>query len=306
MLDELQKELKNYQDLRDSAIKNNTDFGWINEIITGLEQKIAALPEPEPETVVEVVRPAFELPTNYNIVFSDSRANEEISGLIAQVEAQLIGEHKAELEVIYEAHRLKLNELQSIIDIGIPENERLTQLVSTLTAEKLGAESKRDNAVAIKEVAEAANVKLLQENKSLNGQIDELEKVIQSYKKPIAAFGLSLTTSLKPETDEEKQARLTREKMDLINQNLSRFDVKPLPTKEELVTSTQLDDSFRSLATDQAVASNESTGAGVSEAAAPVEQAEDGSSKLVLEKQLYADVAQLKQQMIDVMQHLTL
>src|SRR5437016_929361 len=100
-LDELKQELQKYKDLRDKAIKDGTDFWWINDTIASLEEKIAALPEPEsePESAPESAQPTKEaivLPADYNAVFGDPRANEEITNLIRQVKAQLIEDHNAE------------------------------------------------------------------------------------------------------------------------------------------------------------------------------------------------------------------
>lgn len=318
MLDELNQELQKYKELRDNAKNANEDFGWINEIIAKLEQDIAALPKPEPSAETKVVvigRPAFVLPTNYNVIFNDLRANDEISGLILQVESQLIAEHEAELETIFKEHREKLAELQGIIDIGVPENERLTQLVEdleaqaiTLGAAKVEAEAKRNNAVAIAEEAEAITRRTLQEKASLSEQIKELEGMLQVYrKKPDVLTGITLTTTLKAETEEEKATRIEKARVDQINKNLQKYDnIAPLPTKDEIVTSKQLDDSFREVAEDPAVASDKPGGEGIQETAAPVEQAEDGSSKLAIEQQLQADVTSLKEQMRIVFDRLDL
>lgn len=318
-LDDLKQELQSYKDSRDKAIKNGEDFAWINDIIVGLEQDIERLSKQEmgtqstEEPAAEIARPVFVLPTNYNLIFGDTRANQEITNLIAQVEKQLIAEHKAELETIFETHRQKLAELQSIIDIGVPENARLTELVgtlqsqvSTIAAEKKEAELKRDNAVALKEEAETTLRRVEQEKSSLSEQIRELEGMLQVYrKKPEAPTGITLTTTLKPETEDEKAVRMEKARVEQINKNLQKYDIAPLPTKDEIVTSTQLDDSFRSMAASEAVVSDEPGGVGVSQAAASVEQAEDGASKLTIE-QIAADVTGLKEQMRIVFDRLDL
>lgn len=170
------------------------------------------------------------LPEDYNIIFGDPRANDEIKNLVRQVKEQLWNRHNDELGEVDAGYRSQIAELnqnntllQSDNDNLIASNSHLSNEVESLSDENhalieraVDAESKRD--AAAREII------------SLKGQIDELERSINAQKKPPSASGFSftLTSSLPKESNEEKAARLKAEETERLNANLARFGVAPL------------------------------------------------------------------------------
>ncbi|MFD7521419.1 coiled-coil domain-containing protein [Paenibacillus chitinolyticus] len=182
------------------------------------------------------------LPHDYNKVFDDDRANDEIKGLLKQLKEQLFNEHNDELQAMREEYKVKLGQscsaefeaVQKAHDLK-ESFDRLANQVSLEIAEKVKAQDdvealhdKLSNAVRLKEEAEAARDILAKENRSLKEQINELESMLATYKKPKLTSGILLTSTIKSETAEERKARQKREELARIDRRLAERGLEPL------------------------------------------------------------------------------
>lgn len=245
---------------------------------------------------------AIVLPNDYNEVFADPRANQEIINLIRQVKEQLYSDHNAELLDLHQAYTLKIAAAEDKAVLALISVEQLSEQLRLVREDKDDAYQKLANAVVLKDEAELQSTqavtlmdeaqvvasKLVHENEALKEQIDELEGLLRTYKKPMNTTGLHLTSTLKPETDEERKARASREQIETINRNLTKRGVDPLPMPvvkviEQPVTKEQLEDSFRSVAANETVAQDNIAGVGVQPAAEKVDSARDEEAAITLE-----------------------
>ncbi|UKS27191.1 hypothetical protein LOZ80_38025 [Paenibacillus sp. HWE-109] len=204
------------------------------------------------------------LPEDYNIIFGDPRANDEIKSIIRQVKEQLWNRHNDEMGELDAGYRSQIAELNQSVTLLQADKESLTSdnnalsqqadeaaaTIHALTERAEDAESKRD----------AASREII----SLKGQIDELERSITAQKKPASTSGFTfqLTSSIKAETPDEKAARLKSEEIERINNNLARFDVKPLavPTDQEIKAQSQrVEEAAQEAAQFQTVVQSDST-----------------------------------------------
>lgn len=186
------------------------------------------------------------LPEDYDVRFGFLGANDEIRSLIGQVKEYLFSQHNDEIAKLQEGHaeyvrtndadKARLIDLVADRDVeilGLEESEfRAGANMRTAQEQLIEAEKKRDNAIVAKEDSEAVTEKTLNENKSLKGQIDELEGMLRTYRSQAKAGvtgGLVLTSTLKPESEEERTARIDRERIEQINKGLLRNGLTPLP-----------------------------------------------------------------------------
>jgi chromosome segregation ATPase len=204
-----------------------------------------------------------ELPQDYDALWGVSGANDEIISLIQQAYEQAFAAGNDYIAQIQEEYQAKLEAAET-------ERQNLAQLVESLQAQldstkdalkkaeidrqtseeaQADAEAKRDNAVALMEEAQAERDKAVSQVNSLKSQIDELENMLRAYKNRSASggvlSGLKLTSTLPVESEEERKARLERERIEQINRGLARLGEAPLPlpTKKEESTAVK-DDRF--------------------------------------------------------------
>jgi uncharacterized coiled-coil DUF342 family protein len=179
------------------------------------------------------------LPQDYNSIFGDHRANDEITNLIRQVKEQLWNQHNDELGELDASYRSQVADLNQNLTLVQAERDILSQdkeemlhkaddaaaSIHALTLRAEDAESKRD--AAAREIV------------SLKGQINELEQTISATKKPsgTGGFSFTLTSGLPKESGTDKAARLKSEETERINANLARFGVAPLtiPATEQQI-----------------------------------------------------------------------
>lgn len=238
----------------------------------------------------------FALPQDYDAYTGLEGMNDEITALITQVSEQINAVYLAERESLQVAHRDTLASLQANIDeITGKAAEAALELVSIkeqnyqLSMDLTDANSKRDAAVNAKEEAEAERDRLATENKSLKSQIDELEGIVRTLKKsPAPSGGLKLTSTLKQETEEERKARLEKQRLETINKNLTeKYGLSPLkfpdaPEKEEPVTPEALESAFQSVEDQPAMVRAHEGGSGVQAPAEPLEAAGDAEAGVTL------------------------
>lgn len=238
----------------------------------------------------------FALPQDYDAYTGLEGMNDEITALITQVSEQLNAVYLAERESLQASHRDTLSSLQANIDeVTGKAAEAALELVSLkeqnyqLSMDLNDASNKRDAAVNAKEEAETERDKVVSENRSLKSQIDELEGIVRTLKKsPAPSGGLKLTSTLKQETDEERKARLEKQRLEVINRNLAeKYNLTPLkmpdePTKEETVTPEALDAAFQSVEDQPPVVRAHEGGSGVQAAVEPLETAGDAEAGVTL------------------------
>jgi chromosome segregation ATPase len=246
----------------------------------------------------------FSLPQDYDAYTGLEGMNDEITALITQVSEQLNAVYLAEREAQQATNREAMAALQAENDELKRQNDGLAGKAADvaldlarfkednyqLTMDLNDANSKRDAAVNAKEEAEAERDKLASENRSLKGQIDELEGVVRTLKKsPAPSGGLKLTSTLKLETDEERKARLEKQRLEVINRNLAeKYNLSPLkmpdePTNEETVTPEALDAAFQSVEEQPAVVRAYEGGSGVQAPSEPLETAGDAEAGVTLD-----------------------
>lgn len=182
------------------------------------------------------------LQQDYNVIFGDPRANDEIKNLIRQAIEQLHTQHNAELSEVHQSYQDKLkasegalNQLNQAHGDLKASYDKLANELGAITTEKQKLEdelkdalAKRDNAASQLQEAQAERDKALKDVESLKGQINELEGMVRTYKKPVSVGGLHLTSTLQPETPDERQARLNREEKERINARLIERGIAPL------------------------------------------------------------------------------
>jgi len=286
--DALEKEKEQYKD----------DSFRLKQIEVEQQDIQALLRDMEQAATKAAVISMIPLPQDYDALTNFPGLNAEIDNLISQALDQMQALHAEELENVHSTHKAALEQLQTAISELTERNTQLQQVYDaeqaahTVTKTKLfdeqearaDVEKKRDNAVALAEQASLLEA----ENKSLKGQVDELEGMVRTLKKPaVSSGGLTLTSTLKAETEEERKARLDRQRMETINRNLGKYDVPPirLPQLNPPVTEKQLEDAFQSVQGSEAVARGDAGGDGVSEAAAAVDGAADAPAGPALTKQ---------------------
>lgn len=205
----------------------------------------------------------FTLPQDYDAITGVTGMNAEILNLIGQVTEQMTAEHAVQLEQVHTDNKATVEQLNATINdlteryrtvdqslaqalIKAEDNRRLYN--EEVDARK-EAESKRDNAALALDEAITERDKALSENKSLKSQIDELEGMVRTLKKsPAPSGGVQLVSTLKPETEEERKARLEKARLDTINKNLSeKFGIPPLkvPSLPTTKPEEQKDDAFQ-------------------------------------------------------------
>lgn len=183
------------------------------------------------------------LPHDYDARFGVQGLNAEIENLIRQIAAA------------HEEAAIVLHEINSDLQ---QTNEVLKRRLATECEQREEAEMKRDNAVRMMEEAQteveatSAEIgRMLREVESLNGQIRELEAELRRYKsaakerdRNIIPGGIKLTSTLPPESEEEKRER---SRLDIINKGLSRLGMEPLnlPPLPSTVTETDLAEQSR-------------------------------------------------------------
>ncbi|AZN43371.1 coiled-coil domain-containing protein [Paenibacillus albus] len=202
----------------------------------------------------------IQLPEDYDARWGVVGANDEIKNLISQVKAYTFSVHNDELAEQSDQYRAKLQALEEHLADNVAkanqlegDNEVLTNRAVTAEATVLRVQnelkdalSKRDNAVQIKEEAEAERDRLKTQNDSLNGQVNELEGMLRTYRSRQSAGngvggGLILTSTLKRESDEERTDRLKREQLEALNRQLNRRGIPPVtvPPSTSSVASEQ-------------------------------------------------------------------
>lgn len=210
-----------------------------------------------------------ELPQDYDTLWGVTGANDEIRALVQQVKEYAFSVSNDELAKVQEDYKSKLKVLQEVNE-ALAWEKALAQSAlddaeakaKQAEADKLAAlerladaESKRDNAVRLMEEAQAERDKAKAEVGGLKRQIDELEGMLRTYKSKAASGftgGLKLTSTLPVESEEERQARQERERIEQINKGLARWNVDPLPlpqspaAAQEVATAAEpaLDDRF--------------------------------------------------------------
>lgn len=186
------------------------------------------------------------LPHDYDAKWLVVGANQEIRNLLRQMKEYLIGQHNDELAKLHEEFGSLIAAEQTsngyLIDkvarletaLAATEERALKAETEALTAQDLqkDAEKKRNNAVIQKEEAEAERDKAIAREKGLKGQIDELEGMLRTYRSRSSSGhsgGLVFKSTIKPETVEERDERLERERIETINRSLMRHGSAPLP-----------------------------------------------------------------------------
>lgn len=246
----------------------------------------------------------FALPNDYDAYTGTPGINEEIIALIVQVSDQLNAVYLVERESLQAAHREALSALQANMDeLAGKAAEAALELVSLkeqnyqLSMELTDSNSKRDAAAMLKDEAEAERDRALAETKSLKGQIDELEGLLRTYKKPSpASGGLKLTSTLKQETDEERKSRLQKQQLEVINRNLAekyRLDPIKMPDEPKEVTPDELEAAFPDVEIETSVVRADTGGSGVQAPPEALAAPTDGEAGITVEA-LAREIASLK------------
>jgi chromosome segregation ATPase len=237
------------------------------------------------------------LPQDYDSLWGVSGANEEITSLIKQAYETAFAAGNDELAKVQEekiALAAQVAELQSSLDsVNAQLREAIADKLAAQEAQA-DAESKRDNAVKLMEEAQAERNLTTAQVDGLKRQIDELEGMLRTYKSrsSAATFGVGLsgikfTSTIKPESDEERKAREERERIEQINKGLARLGSEPLPlppspgSTEAAATVEQPahDDRFP-------VDAEAHDAGGLAEGNAPVEVAGEDAQELTLEQKV--------------------
>lgn len=253
------------------------------------------------------------LPDDYDAYTGTPGINDSVKALINQVAEQLNAVYLAERVTLQAAHQESLAVLQAENDELKRQNDSLAGKAADvavelarfkednyqLTMDLNDANSKRDAAVNAKEEAEAerdkaeldaklarqeTNTKQL-EIQRLEGRVSELEKM--SLRKNEDISKIQLTSTLRHETDEERKARLDKQRMEVINRNMSKYGLEPLkmpgePIKEEQVTPEALDAAFQSVEEQPTMVRALEGGSGVQAPPEPLETAGDAEAGVTL------------------------
>ncbi|MGK9250848.1 hypothetical protein [Paenibacillus humicus] len=196
-----------------------------------------------------------QLPEDYDARWGVTGANDEIRNLISQVKEYAFAQHNDELAALLDEHAMKERDLQdriqTLTEDGAQFEDKIDALNNELAMERAAkhaaisatqdAESKRDNAVAQLEEAQAEAKRQQAQAESYKRQIDELEGMLRTYKSRQVSGnkgGLVLTSTLKPESDDDREARLKRERLEQLNRQLARRGADPLPVPPAVSFST--------------------------------------------------------------------
>lgn len=196
-----------------------------------------------------------QLPEDYDARWGVEGANDEIRNLISQVKEYAFAQHNDELAALLDEHTAHERELQdriqTLTEDGAQFEDKIDALINELAMERAAkhaaisatqdAESKRDNAVAQLEEAQAEAKRQQAQAESYKRQIDELEGMLRTYKSRQGSGnkgGLVLTSTLKPESDEDREARLKREKLEQLNRQLARHGADPIPLPPAVIFPT--------------------------------------------------------------------
>lgn len=187
-----------------------------------------------------------QLPEDYDARWGVEGANDEIRNLISQVKEYAFAQHNDELAALLDEHAAHERELQvriqTLTEDGAQFEDKIDALNNELAMERAAkhasiaatrdAESKRDNAVSQLEEAQAEAKRQQAQAESYKRQIDELEGMLRTYKSRQGSGSkgnLVLTSTLKPESDEDREARMKREKLEQLNRQLARRGADPIP-----------------------------------------------------------------------------
>ncbi len=246
-------DLQQLQNLRDKAIQEGQDTTAIDQQIADLEAQQGQHAERLQQQAADLED--IQLPQDYNAIFGDPRANDEITNLLRQVKEQMYSQHNDELLDVHESYQAKQkasDEAQTYLQerydaLKVSYDKLANELNVAVTAKQLqeddlkDAIAKRDNAASQLAEALAERDKALKDVDGLKGQINELEGMVRTYKKPTIATGLKLTSTIADETAEERQARLKREETERINARLADRGIDPLPLPDLPVKVTDED-----------------------------------------------------------------
>jgi hypothetical protein len=262
MNEEQQKRYEALEAEKQALNPNNADDRFRQTVIEQEQAQIKAQHESEDRLQRQAAEVAeIQLPEDYDLRWGVVGANEEVRSLLRQIKEFQFSQHNDELAKLQAEHtdRIRLIEeskAELIDQVAALESKLEDSDAKVIRAvnEKLVAqeqlidvESKRDNAVVAKEEAEADRDKARSEVMSLKGQIDELEGMLRTYRSRTsggAGGGLVLTSTLKPETEEERIARLEQERLDQLNKSLARIGHAPLqfptsPAEAEAAAATE-------------------------------------------------------------------
>lgn len=247
MSQELQQRFDALETERQALNPNNADDRFRLTVIEQQQADIRAQMDAEDRLQRQAAEVAeIDLPEDYDERWGVTGANDEIRNLLRQVKKYMISQHNDELAKLQEEHKERIRAIEennsAFIDQIAHLEQRLAEtegklfraeaIKGTALDQLTDAESKRDNAVALKEEAEAERDKLQSENKSLKSQIDELEGMLRTFRSRASggvSGGLVLTSTLPKESEEERKARLERERIEQINRGLARIGSTPLP-----------------------------------------------------------------------------
>lgn len=268
MNDELRNQQEQLEAERAALNENNPDDKFRLTIIDQELAKIKAQQDEQDRLQRQAEEVAtVTLPQDYDALWGVVGANDEITSIIQQVKEYDFAVSNDELAKVQDEHRAAS---QAWADERAALTGQLADLQAAngkLTADKEAAEAqakqdrndmrtaqeqlveaelKRDNAVKFMEEAQAEaeqaradRDKALGEVSGLKSQIDELEAQVAQYKKKASAGfggGLKLTSTIKPESDEDRQAKAERERVEQLNRGLERFGVTPLPLPPSIGT----------------------------------------------------------------------
>ncbi|MFC3797914.1 hypothetical protein [Cohnella sp. GCM10012308] len=261
----MSEDLKNQQEWleieRAALNENNPDDKFRLTIIDQELGKIKAQQDEQDRLQRQAEEVAsISLPYDYNELWGVTTANAEITNLLQQVKEHTFATCNDELAKVQDEHRAAsqawaeeragFNEQNAFLKAAndaeaaareAAEAQAQRDRADRITAQEqlAEAEGKRDNAVRMMEEAQAEaeqaradRDKAQAEVSGLKSQIDELEAQVAQYKKKASAGfggGLKLTSTIKQETDEEKQAKADKERIEQLNRSLERFNVSPLP-----------------------------------------------------------------------------
>ncbi|OXM17334.1 hypothetical protein CGZ75_12230 [Paenibacillus herberti] len=187
-----------------------------------------------------------QLPEDYDARWGVTGANGEIRNLISQVKEYAFAQHNDELATLIDEYVVRERELQEQLQ-ALSEQATETKRLVDDTAEEMrrersakhaavegmqDAEQKRDNAVAMLEESQAEAQRLKVQNDSYKRQIDELEGMMRTYRSRQSSGnkgGMILTSTLPKESDEDREERLKREKLEQLNRQLQARGIDPLP-----------------------------------------------------------------------------
>lgn len=187
-----------------------------------------------------------QLPEDYDARWGVEGANDEIRNLISQVKEYAFAQHNDELAAVLDEHAARERELQERIRVltedAVQYESKIEAAGEDLRKERAAkhaaiegmrdAESKRDNAVTMLQEAQEEAKRQQAQAESFKRQIDELEGMLRTYKSRQGSGskgGLVLTSTLKPESDADREERLKREKLEQLNRQLERHGAAPIP-----------------------------------------------------------------------------